>query len=234
MVISAGLGLVAAKTQIPAYGATLSKSAADSISNKIDGHFDAGEWWRQVNQCTKWGSSLSQKAHDQSISLVFITVSSPYLALIIEDLMTISSSALSKVRIIGPRTHELLPERLQQCLMPYDDRFDGPDGESRGTRSDFPQRATRHFVEKIVSESPKASCLDHAGAVRRYLEPMRLPITIVRRKLTDEEVIEAIKEHWDDVSGNSSRMLRLFRDDLLIACEQKRFSTLFNQVKGML
>jgi hypothetical protein len=151
--------------------------------------------------------------------------------LVAEDLITAPSSRLSKVRILGPRSPDALPRSLRECLMPYDDRFDGPDGTVRGTRSDFPQRVTQHFVEQILSKSRLQSRSKHAEKVRNYLETMRLPISLARQKITDEEVVEIIKKHWDDVSGSSSRMLRLFRDDLMIACEQKRFSILFNQVR---
>lgn len=233
VIISAGLGLVSASTPIPAYNATLTKSGADSIPKRVLGAFDAAAWWQQINQRTKWGSSISEMAQDKGFDLILITASSAYAALIAGDLISGPSSALPKIRIFGPRDPKMLPKPLQACLMPYDDRFDGPDGVVRGTRSDFPQRITQHFVEQILGASLPKSRSDDAKKVREYLAPMQQPVSVARQKMTDEEVVETIKKHWDDVSGSSSRMLRLFRDDLKIACEQKRFSTLFNQVRRM-
>ena len=48
----------------------------------------------------------------------------------------------------------------------------------------------------------------------------------------DEEIKSIIRKHWHDVEGRSGKMLRLFRDHLMIACEQKRFSDLFKEVKA--
>ena len=115
--------------------------------------------------------------------------------------------------------------------MPYDDRFDGPKGPRRGTRSDFPQRATRHFVEVILSSAPRANRETHSKLVKDFLEPLPLPKTVARRKLTDKGITEEIQKSWHEASGNSARMLRLFRDEKKIACEQGRFARLFNQVK---
>ena len=41
-----------------------------------------------------------------------------------------------------------------------------------------------------------------------------------------------MREHWDAVGGSSSRLLRLFRDDLNIACEQGRFAALARVIRA--
>lgn len=230
-IISAGLGLVPSSTLIPAYDATLSKSSTNCIARNISDVFDAGSWWNQLNKLTKWGSSISSIVHDESNDLVLLALTSTYVPLVLGDLETISSKHAEKVRIVGLRSDDLLPERLRSSLMPYDERFDGPDGQCRGTRSDFPQRATRHFAGEFLSDSPRASRSKHAAFVQEYLANMSFPETVRRQKMTDDEIVATIKKHWHDASGNSAKMLRLFRDNLLIACEQKRFSNLFNQVK---
>lgn len=231
-VISAGLGLVPASMTIPTYNATLSRSSVNCIARKIRGNFDAGIWWQRLNETTKWGSSIASLAKDKNVELILITLSSAYIPLIKNDLENITPRLAKKIRIVGLRSIKNLPAHMQKALMPYDERFDGPDGETRGTRSDFPQRTTRHFAENFLTTAPNASQAKHAQMVRNYLTPLRFPTGVTRQKMTDEEMTAAIRKHWVDVSGKSSKMLRLFRDELLIACEQKRFSTLFNQVKS--
>ena len=54
---------------------------------------------------------------------------------------------------------------------------------------------------------------------------------IERIKLSDQEISVIIEKNWEKALGSGSRMLRLFRDDLHIACEQKRFANIFNEVK---
>jgi len=230
-VISAGLGLVPSFTKIPAYNATLSKSSTNCIARKVNSAFDPGSWWQQLNKITDWGFSLSTIVHDTNIDLILLTLTSTYVPLVLGDLEALSPKHAEKVRIIGLRSKELLPEHLKSSLMPYDERFDGPDGKRRGTRSDFPQRATRQFAEELLSVTPQASRSLHAETVQEYLANMRFPTVVTRKKMTDDEIISTIKKHWFDASGNSSKMLRLFRDSLLIACEEKRFSILFNQVR---
>ncbi len=230
-IVSAGLGLVPSSVPIPAYNATLSRSSSNCIARKIRGAFDAGSWWRQLNKITEWGSSISSIAQDANVDLILITLTSTYVPLIFNDLESIKTEHARKVRVVGLRSSSQLPENLQSSLMPYDERFDGPDGTRRGTRSDFPQRVTRHFAEEILAAAPRASQSKHALAVREYLAAMRFPTMVTRQKMTDEEIIATIRKYWSDSSSRSSKMLRLFRDDLHIACEQKRFSNLFNQVR---
>jgi hypothetical protein len=232
LVISAGLGLVSGEDEIPAYNATLVKSSPASIQRKIDGVFDSSKWWLDLNRINGRLSLISKFVADHSQDLVIITLSKHYIDLVKNDLELLGPVDIGRIRIIGPSSADHLPTALQRCFMPYDDRFDGPKGPRRGTRSDFPQRATRHFVEVILSSAPRSNCEAHSKLVRDFLAPLPRPKTVQRRKLTDEEVIEVIRESWHEASGYSARMLRLLRDEKNIACEQGRFARLFNQVKS--
>ena len=120
--------------------------------------------------------------------------------------------------------------KLAPNVMPYDDRLDGPNSPVRGTRSDFPQRAARHFV-KILASMDGNSASHHVDAVTAELEHMRPPAKHNRRRLSDEEIRATIQSHWDVVDGQSSTMLRHLRDKLGVACEQSRFAELFRQIK---
>jgi hypothetical protein len=52
-----------------------------------------------------------------------------------------------------------------------------------------------------------------------------------RERKSDEELMEIMDLNWGRARGQASLMLRVLRDDLLIACEQKRFAGLFRHLK---
>jgi hypothetical protein len=120
-----------------------------------------------------------------------------------------------------------IPETLRPFLLPYDARFDGPDAPLPGTRSDFAQRSLSHFVEAVLAHHAQADFDGHAEAVERLLSGLRRRSTPGRTRQPDKEIIALIRRHWNEARGQSSRMLRLLRDDLGVACEQGRFRTLF-------
>ena len=116
--------------------------------------------------------------------------------------------------------------------MPYDERFDGPDSVLPGTRSDFPQRVTSHFVENILNPTEEnATTADHSRKVSDFLKGKRAPILVKREQNTDEQIRQIILRRWSDARDSSAVMLRLLRDEEKIACEQKRFSQLFKAIK---
>jgi len=67
--------------------------------------------------------------------------------------------------------------------------------------------------------------------VRASLAGMRPPLTKRDRRLDDIELAAVIRHYWDETDGSATRMLRLLRDEMGIACEQKRFAVLFRQLK---
>lgn len=231
MIISAGLGLIGIDDAIPAYNATLATSSTSSIRTRVRGDFRASEWWIALNKHIPNGRLLSDFIRRRPKKIFLVTLSSGYAELVGSDLNSLQDNALKRIRIIGLTNSAHLPERLRPCMMPYDVRFDGPDSPCAGTRSDFPQRTTRHFAECVLRTSPRGGLKRHIELVSEIMDSMRKPKSVTRKRLTDEEIKAAISKNWKSVDGSSSRMLRLFRDSKNIACEQKRFSTLFDQVK---
>ena len=55
---------------------------------------------------------------------------------------------------------------------------------------------------------------------------------LIRERHTDEQLSALITEHWNEAGRSASRMLRYFRDELGIACEQARFARLFARAQG--
>lgn len=229
-VVSAGLGLVDASRSIPSYSLTLATASPDSIVRKINERFRPDEWWSAINNGMEKRAPLADIVRQNEAAIMVLALPEAYTCMIAADLLTLPDSGLSRVRLIGPRNASRFPEKLRGVLMPYDDRFDGMDSIYPGTRADFAQRAGRHFVEEILLPCLERSAEDHALAVVGALEKMARPVTVKRRSLSDQEIVALIEQHWDAACGQSSRMLRVLRDDLLVACEQKRFQRLFRVV----
>lgn len=231
-VISAGLGLVAPKQKIPAYDLTTAKSSSDHIQSRINSNTKSCDWWRALNRVSGKGNPIAKLVKSNSDALVIIGLSSTYLEMIESDLGSLDQNDRMRLRIVGIRPGQSLPEWISPLVMPYDDRLDGPDTPIPGTRGDFAQRALRHFCETISGiNNKKRSLGTHRALVLSSLEGMRRPKQISRRPVSDKELIDLVSDLWDRANGHSSKMLRILRDEECIACEQGRFSTLFKQAK---
>ena len=90
-----------------------------------------------------------------------------YPAMITAHLLDLSRADLASTRLIGPLHTVDLPG-------PHD-RFNGRGSPNPGTRVDFPQRATRHFVEHIYPSAEGASPSEHARRVAETLAALSWP-----------------------------------------------------------
>ncbi|MDA8637282.1 hypothetical protein N9L49_01535 [Rhodospirillales bacterium] len=233
-VISAGLGLIAPGQKIPAYDLTTAKTSADRVQSKVDSSASSSDWWEALNMSLGKGAPIANLVKLNSSAVVIIGLSSSYLEMIANDILSMGSNDLSRLRIIGPRPSQNVPEQIAPIVMPYDDRLDGPDSPIPGTRGDFAQRALHHFCNLISSSEKKLGGL---GADRDFvlssLEGKRHPVHITRRSVSDAELIDLVLDLWGRANGRSSKMLRILRDEECIACEQGRFSILFKQAKEL-
>jgi len=228
-IISAGLGLVHAHDRVPEYNLTITPSTHSSIQQKVTTPFCPTKWWFALNEGLE--RSLSSLIEGHSHSIVLLSLSQVYAKMVQSDLLQLDDSALSRLRIVGLASVGILPKRLQRAYMPYDVRLNDPDLGIPGTMSDFPQRSARHFVERIWCDYPNLSAIEHSALVENSLSVLKKPFIPKRRQMTNEEIMHVIINQWDQAEGKSGKMLRLLRSKLTIACEQKRFSSLFNQVK---
>jgi hypothetical protein len=175
------------------------------------------------------GAALAELVHANRNAVAIVSISSSYLSLIADDLGALTEDELARIRIIGLGIHDACPVRLRSCVLPYDDRLDGPDSPIRGTRGDYSQRAMRHFIEFLLPECTSVSLEAHNSAVNNCLSKWRRPNTISRPSTTDDEIIRLIKKNWRAIEGQSSRGLRYLRDVEKVACEQGRFRALFQR-----
>ena len=226
-VISAGLGYVLADTPIPGYDLTIRSSGSGSIVQHIDGDFDTKAWWRSV----AGGSFACDPVADLvGRSLVLMCVSRAYATMIEDDLLEMAAVNPTALRIFGLSIGSALPESLRIYALPYDERL-GRLGLA-GTRVDFPQRALLDYVEHIAPhrgdlESDRSAVetrMANAGQVdgsRRH-----------QNRVDDQAIRELISDLIPSVGPSRARLLEYIRHERGVSCEQRRFSKLYDDVRG--
>lgn len=226
-VISAGLGLVKADEKIPNYNLTIS-TGDGSISNWLrDRGLQSKDWWMALNQHLNKVNSLRNLLSDAP-GVIFALPSS-YLKLIQFDLDSLCLADLERIYIITSEAGQLgLSEQLRERCLPYDERLDGAIN-FQGTRNDFAQRALKHFVEQV--DFKKVPLPESKSKVLSFLSKHKKPVLPTRIKASDKEIQKLIKINWKNYDGKRDPLHRFLRDVALVSCEQKRFSTLWNEVR---
>ena len=219
-ILSAGLGLIAADRKVPLYGLTVSAGHSDSIAARVNGEFDAGAWFSGLQS-----SRLSDRWVDvvgRGSGRILIALTRPYAQMVGESLAALSPQVLARLRIFGASLASALPPALHPALAPYDARLEAI---LPGTRSDFSQRALHHFVGLVVGDGQHDRDADY-GAVTRALAKVTAPDRPRRPRRSDAELLEMIAARLQSQSG-VARILRALRDEEGVACEQSRFSRLY-------
>lgn len=232
-IASAGLGLVRQDTQIPAYNITVAGPTRDNVLHRVtqnSARDGTRAWWRTLSRLSPVGNDLHDVVRN-SHGLVLIALPSGYLDMLADDLGKVHARSFARARIFTRAIPKSFPKKLLSVVMPYDERLDGPDSSMPGTRSDFAARALRHFVDHVVSAMPNGDLEAHRQAVASAMEKLRSRKNVTRVRESDDELIRLIRRSWKAADGKSSRMLRVLRDDLGVACEQSRFVRLFAEAK---
>jgi hypothetical protein len=221
IIISAGLGLVAGETAVPAYSLTTISGDPDDIRLKTAS--GRPDWWEAIQRASPFATPDPR----DSDGMILAAVSSAYLDMIGTEWSQWSDADLARLRLFSKSPPRDAARRLRSAWMPYDDRLDAIVGLA-GTQGDFAQRAMRHFATEIRSGSQEAD----AAAVLHALAPLPRRARPANRRRDDAEIKGVIREEWTRARGQSAAMLRHLRDTLGLACEQGRFRTLFNEVKA--
>ena len=233
-VISAGLGLIDASKDIPSYACTVADGADDGIESRVLGDFSSSEWWSHLKRVSPFAQDLIAVAQRNDRKLILVALSDSYIRMLSEDLLTLTDDQLGMVRLFTRAPLGRIPARLRPCVMPYDDRLDGPESPIKGTRSDFAARALRHFSVHILPGTLEGGAERHRTDVRSAIADWSYPSVVERQRLTDDEILVLLKEHWEQARGSTSVLLRVFRDQLNVACEQGRFAALARRVRSEL
>lgn len=232
-VVSAGLGLTEGTASIPSYSLSIIAGSEDNILAKLSSDERATQWWNHLTN-QQGGSAFRDILRKHPSVVVLAALPGAYLRMVVDDLLSLSDADRSRLRLFSYGGAESVDTGLRNFVMPYDTRLDSSDSPIRGTRSDFAQRAMRHFVELILAKDPRGCAQRHANRVEAALRMWTVPPSSRRKRVTDEEIVALIREHWSAAQGQSTRMLRLLRDDLGVACEQGRLSHLFRCVRSQM
>lgn len=228
-IVSAGHGLLRADDAIPSYDVTVTPAASNLLHQcLVRLERTPADWWLALIEVFGKQRSLTGLMTLCPKSVVLLAVPSVYLTLLSRELANLGDDALSRLRILtssyGAST---LPARLQAAVMPYDERLEGLVTYA-GTRSDFPQRALRHFVVVLGGHAvPRETARQF---VQDAMSALHKPVMPKRERKTDNELIMLLRQNWARLNGSSVALLRYLRDDALVSCEQSRFHSLHRQL----
>ena len=231
-IVSAGMGLIHVDDPVPPYSLTVAGRVSDNVLSRVkDGVARPAHWWAALNGRLRQGDPLSRLIKSKSADRFVLALPSTYVDLVANDLGSLSASAAAGVRVIGlPSLAAKLPSVLSQSFIPYDERLENTRTGYAGTRADFVQRATRHFITCVLAQDLSGSCEEHAAAVGRFLGGFSRRRIQRRERISDERVKEVIRDMWIESRGRVGHSLRLLRRQRRLSCEQSRFKRLFWEV----
>jgi hypothetical protein len=225
-VVSAGLGLISADQLVPSYDCTV--VAGSNLYNRL-AHLRASDadWWAALT-----ASQPHPLSRLISQGPTLLALPGSYLRMVLQDLSQVSHSGAECLRIFTSTAGvALVPDHLTACVMPYDDRLESVPGYS-GTRTDFAQRAMRHFVIKL--NAIRLSRDEAREKVKAALLRRPRPSRSKGIRLSDDEICKALLTQWARCEGRSTRLLRYLRDEAGISCEQKRFSRIWQSLTSVM
>lgn len=223
-VVSAGLGLVEEATPVPAYDLTVSPMAAESLKDHLRGSFVPTAWWEAIQQ-GPFASAVADLGRGKG--RVVVALSRPYALLIGESLARLRPSVRQRVRLLGGGLESSLPTVLHPQIVRYDSRLDG---FHPGTKLNFASRALAHFT-RLVGNKPITSVLDDQSTVNRSLGKIEPPTVTSRQRLDDDALYGHIRSMIRE-GLSAQRALRVLRSDRQVACEERRFRRLYEEVAG--
>lgn len=226
-VISAGLGLVRAQDEIPNYNLTISKGEGSIAGWLEEKNKSPADWWESLNN--KLGKPYPIVQLLKRSQGVILALPSTYLEMISAELLMLTARQREKLFIITSLAgQQKIHSDLRLRCLPYDERLDGAN-KYRGTRNDFPQRALKHLANEIDFQNQSIRSIQIA--VQDFLKKHSKPTLPARVKLDDYQIKQIIQKNWQSYLGKRDSLHRFLRDVALVACEQKRFGALWNQVK---
>ena len=229
-IISAGLGLISSEKEIPSYDLTITNGSSNSIAQKLSCNSSIADWWAKINE--KFNHEcfpIAKLLNSNKDSLFLFALTKSYFNLISSELSKINDK--SKIRLFGFRDSNNLVESIKKYFLPYDPlKFDGPDSENNGIKNDYPRRVLRHYVEQILCQQKEPNFEQESKLVEEYLSKKTPQKILKNKKYTDDYIIGKIKNYNKADYPTHRILLKHFRHDLNIACEDSRFKALFHEV----
>lgn len=228
-IASAGLGLIEAATPVPPYALSVAEGSSDNVLLRITDGADAADWWAAGARQSPFSRPIDEVVH-ASEGPIILALSSAYLAMIASDLAGLPAAHRARLRIATRAPLRDIAPALHPYVLPYDDRLDGVDGYA-GTLNDFAGRAARHFAGLVSRMGGQGDIRAHEASIQEALSPYRIRVLPERQSLSNEAILDLIRDHWEAGKGQTGRLLRIVRDELRVRCEQSRFAGLVQRVR---
>jgi hypothetical protein len=231
-VLSAGYGLVPIDAALTPYAATFSPTDSESIYNESSGlpwRPFCERWWKTL---TGWSAvphvprTLADVTRGDPDATVLVAASETYLNVIGPDLRVVRESRAD-------------PENLTifsagaRPITGISDNFASFDARVRMTLGGSLMSLNVRALQDALSAGPPYR-VSRTNDRLHELSTAALPMTkIHRQSMTDDQVLDFIAaELRQNPSAKWSPLLRKLRDERRLACEQKRFRTLFQHAAG--
>ena len=228
-IISAGLGLIPSEKKIPSYDLTITNGSSNSIVQKLTCDSGISDWWQKVNEVFEKGSfPIAELINKNKDTLFLIALTKSYFNMISTEFSEIHDK--SNIRLFGYRDSNNLHSSIKKLFLPYSSSFDGPDSENIGIKNDFPRRVMRHYVEQVIGQLNEPDFEKESKNVDEYLSKKAPPKILNNKKFEDDYIIEKIKIFNRGDYPSHRQLLKHFRHELGIACEESRFKKLFREV----
>lgn len=218
LISSAGYGLINSKKEITSYNCTFSKGNENSIY-KFDEISPTKLWWNKINE-----NDTKTFLYDD---VVFVFVSYEYIIAMEEFLFEISQKVNGNLFIVTSSSSEF-PIKLQEFVLQFDARFNSYE---KGTFISLTQRCMRWLSNEIVKNNLEFSHYIFQQYINDFLSNYEKYISPKRIVLNKEELSLKIKNQiLNDKVNSATQGLKQLRISGF-ACEQKRYSSLFNEIK---
>ncbi|HAV6897838.1 TPA: hypothetical protein RQJ54_001518 [Vibrio vulnificus] len=230
-ILSAGFGLIDGETELPLYNATFAAN-----ENRVPG--PKSRWWQAVNESTLPGMSLQKTFSNHQNDYFIVVASIEYLQAIQYDLLeTLKrfNSASKQIAIISSSIPKPLNDFAKCFVQCSHDVLEHPYASGTGlslTNRNLGAIASHLFLSKLDLTKPDFN--DTICDLNKEFTKLTRKTKVERPKQTDKFVIEFI-ENQILIDGKTQLSItkahKRFRD-AGYACEDKRFSNLYKQVKS--
>ena len=226
-IVSAGYGLVPISANLESYSATFSPGSADSVAQSKSGQRDNQAWWGLLaswrNRDLQGPRNLTELALQDTSSPMIVALSKTYLQAVLHDL-TDAAEAMGKKADLLLVSTGTPPDGLEKVQLPCDARFLTSLGGSRTSLN-------ARVADRIIATSDRHE-FDSArvrNLLQKDLDRSKDILRYDRRKQTDAEIQHWIRTRLNIDYASRSSLLRELRDAGL-ACEQRRFAGLYDEV----
>lgn len=218
LISSAGYGIIDSEREIGSYDSTFSKGNENSVYR-----------FKQENSTKKWWNKINEYDVNNFTDndIVFVFVSYEYLVAMENYLLEISERVNKKLFLIVSSS-VVIPEKLKKFVLHFDSRFNSFE---KGTFISLTQRCMRWLSGEIVNKNLEFEHSLIQSHIRNFLEKYKKYENHKGKTLSDNELLLKIKEQIEvEKIKSATQGLKNLRKNGL-ACEQKRYSRLFREIK---